>query len=82
VEADYPLGRDALYEKLKQHGIFARRYFYPLITEFPMYRGLPSAHRDNLPVASDAARKVMCLPIYPTLQLEDQQRIAAVIAGR
>jgi dTDP-4-amino-4,6-dideoxygalactose transaminase len=82
VEADYPLSRDALYEKLKQQGIFARRYFYPLITEFPMYRGLPSAHRDNLPVASAAALKVMCLPIYPTLQRDDQQRIAAVIAGQ
>ena len=81
VEADYPLGRDALYKKLQEHGIFARRYFYPLITDFPMYRGLPSAHRENLPIASAAALKVMCLPIYPNLELQDQQRIVELIAG-
>ena len=52
-------------ERLREVGIFPRRYFYPLISEFPMYRGLPSAHRDNLPVASAAALQVLCLPIYP-----------------
>ncbi|CDS55280.1 Aminotransferase, DegT/DnrJ/EryC1/StrS family [Polaromonas sp. CG9_12] len=80
VEADYPLSRDGLYQKFKDHGIFARRYFYPLITDFPMYRGLPSAQRDNLPVATAASKKVMCLPIYPSLNNEDQRRIAALIA--
>ena len=80
VEADYPLSRDALYEKLKSRGIFARRYFYPLITDFPMYRGLPSAHRDNLPFATAAAQKVMCLPIYPALSQADQQRVIDLIA--
>ena len=81
VEADYPLSRDDLYQKLKDHGIFARRYFYPLITDFPMYRGLPSAHRENLPVATAAAQKVMCLPIYPALTQADQQRVIDLIAG-
>ena len=80
VEADYSLSRDALYKKLKDHGIFARRYFYPLITDFPMYRGLPSAHRDNLPAATAAAQKVMCLPIYPALTQADQQRVIDQIA--
>ena len=81
VEADYPLIRDDLYQKLKNHGIFARRYFYPLITDFPMYRGLPSAHRENLPAATVAAQKVMCLPIYPALTSADQQRVIHIIAG-
>lgn len=79
VEADYPLSRDALYENLKSQGIFARRYFYPLITDFPMYRGLPSAHRENLPIATAAAPKVMCLPIYPALSADDVARIAKAI---
>lgn len=79
VEADYPLSRDALYQKLKENNIFARRYFYPLITDFPMYRGLPSAHRENLPVATAAAQKVLCLPIYPALSQADQQRIVDLI---
>lgn len=79
VQSDYPLARDVLYQKLKDKGIHARRYFYPLISDFPMYRGLHSAHRDNLPVASDVAQKVLCLPIYPALTHEDQQRIIDVI---
>lgn len=79
VDAAYPISRDALYQKLKDQGIFARRYFYPLITDFPMYRGLPSAHRDNLPVATDAASKVMCLPIYPALKQDEQERIIELI---
>ena len=79
VQSEYPVSRDELYEKMKIHGIFARRYFYPLITDFPMYRGLPSAHRDNLPVAADAAAKVLCLPIYPNLSMLEQDRVIGVI---
>ena len=79
VEADYPLSRDALHQKLKDNNIFARRYFYPLITDFPMYRGMPSAHRENLPVATAAAQKVLCLPIYPALTPQELQRITQLI---
>ena len=67
VQPDYPLSRDALYQKLKDNNIYARRYFYPLISDFPMYRGLPSSVQSNFPVASKAAREVICLPIYPNL---------------
>ena len=81
VEADYPLSRDALYQKLKDNNIFARRYFYPLITDFPMYRGMPSAHRENLPVATDAAQKVICLPIYPHLADSDLARVVSILKG-
>lgn len=81
VQQSYPLSRDALYQKLKDQGINARRYFYPLISDFPMYRGMPSAQRDNLPVAVDAANKILCLPIYPALTDEDVSRVVAAIAG-
>ncbi len=80
VQHDYPQSRDALYQKLKDHNIYARRYFYPLISDFPMYRSMPSAHRDNLPVATDAAMKVLCLPIYPALTQADMQRVIDLIA--
>lgn len=79
VEPEYPLSRDELYTELKHHGIYARRYFYPLISDFPMYRGLPSAQRDRLPHAARAADRVLCLPIYPTLTSEEQQRVIAVL---
>jgi len=75
LTSEYPITRDALYEKLKDKGIYTRRYFYPLITDFPMYRGLPSSTRGNLPVATDAASRVLCLPIYPALEQSDFMRI-------
>jgi len=79
VDANFPLSRDALYQKLKDHGIFARRYFYPLISEFPMYRGMSSAHRSNLPIANDVAEQVICLPIYPSLSIEQLSRVTAIL---
>lgn len=79
VDADYPLSRDTLYQKLKENHIYARRYFYPLISSFPMYRSMPSANRENLPVATDAAQKVLCLPIYPSLADADISRVIAII---
>lgn len=80
VEDDYPLSRDELYFKLREHNIFARRYFYPLISEFPMYRGLRSANPDNLPIAHKCAEQVLCLPIYPALSVKEQSSIIQKIA--
>ena len=81
VDAAYRMSRDDLYQALKDRGIHPRRYFYPLISEFPMYRGLPSATRDNLPAASQAAQQVLCLPIYPDLDAAVVEEIAAFIAA-
>lgn len=80
VQPDYPLSRDALYQELQDNGIYARRYFYPLISDFPMYRGMPSAARTNLPAASKAASEVICLPIYPGLSNEQSDFIIELIA--
>ena len=81
VQPEYPLSREALYQKLRDNGIYARRYFYPLISDFPMYRGLPSAVQSNLPVASKAASEVICLPIYPGLSNEQVDFILELIVG-
>ena len=80
VQANYPISRDALYQKLRDAGIHARRYFYPLISDFPMYRNMPSAARANLPVAAAMAEQVICLPMYPDLLLQQVERIVDVIA--
>ncbi|MFC5498408.1 DegT/DnrJ/EryC1/StrS family aminotransferase [Caenimonas terrae] len=80
VQPEFPLSRDALYARLKEHGIYGRRYFYPLISDFPMYRGVLSARPENLPVATDAARKILCLPIYPALTLQQVCNIVRVIS--
>lgn len=82
VQSNYPISRDELNQKLKDIGIHPRRYFYPLITDFPMYRGLPSAHKDNLPAASAAAQQVLCLPIYPDLDMSVIDQITDFIAAQ
>jgi dTDP-4-amino-4,6-dideoxygalactose transaminase len=81
VRPECPLNREELYQKLRDNGIYARRYFYPLISDFPMYRGLPSASHSNLPVASKAAREVICLPIYPDQSNEQVDYVIKVIVG-
>lgn len=79
VDSEFPISRDELNEKLRKNNIYPRRYFYPLITDFPMYRGLPSANQENLPVASDMTLKVLCLPIYPNLSNKQIVKIVEVI---
>lgn len=79
VSGAFPLSRDALYQKLRDADIFARRYFYPLISDFPMYRSLPSAAPSNLPNARRAADQVLCLPIYPDLSETDIDRVVDAI---
>ncbi len=81
VEPDYPVTRDALYQQMKDAGINGRRYFYPLISDFPMYRGLPSASSGLLPVAKATSSKVICLPIYPALSDDDVARVSALICN-
>jgi len=80
-EQEYGMSRDALYEKLKQNNIFGRRYFYPLISEFSMYKGLDSSSPGHLSVAHRIANEVICLPIYPELKFESINRIIKIIKG-
>jgi dTDP-4-amino-4,6-dideoxygalactose transaminase len=80
VESDYPITRDQLYDQLREADVYARRYFYPLISDLPMYRGLHSAREANLPVAKFIADRILCLPIYPDLKEEEQGRVINQIA--
>jgi len=59
--------RDLVYEHLKHKNIFARRYFYPLISDFPIYSSLPSSNSNNLPVSTMASQKILCLPNFATI---------------
>ncbi|MGJ7504892.1 DegT/DnrJ/EryC1/StrS family aminotransferase [Variovorax sp. ZT5P49] len=81
VRAAYPLGRDALYHALRENGVLVRRYFYPLISSFPMYSQLASSDAANLPVATEAASQVICLPIHPGLRDDQVDRIVGLIAS-
>ena len=79
IGKEFPLTRDELYERLREHGIFSRRYFYPLISNFAPYKDIKSAAKENLPVANDIADRILCLPIYPDLSPRDQKFIIDII---
>lgn len=80
VDAEkYGMTRDELYFKMKDADVLSRRYFYPLISDFSTYRGLPSAKTDNLPVATRIANQVICLPMHHQLSDTDLYRILECI---
>jgi dTDP-4-amino-4,6-dideoxygalactose transaminase len=81
VQPDYPINRDALYQKMRDNDVYARRYFYPLISDFPMYRGMISAAHSNLPMAKEMSEQVICLPIYPDLSHEQVDFILKLIVN-
>ena len=78
IQEDYPLTRDALYENLKTFNVFARRYFYPLLTDFTCYQDKVSA--GDLTVAKGVADRILTLPIYYDLEVDDVRRICEMIA--
>lgn len=82
TEKEYGMSRDALYAKLKDNNILGRRYFYPLISNFPVYRGLESARPENLPIATKIAEQVLCLPMYADLTEDDVTRIIKVVSSK
>lgn len=75
----YGVTRDELYEKMRSHNVLGRRYFYPLISTFSTYRGLPSAAPENLPNAHKMADSVICLPMHHELNTEDINRVLELI---
>jgi dTDP-4-amino-4,6-dideoxygalactose transaminase len=77
----YGITRDELYFKLKEKNILGRRYFYPLITNFSTYKDLPSASKENLPIANKIADSVICLPMYHLLTDDDIERVVVTIKG-
>jgi dTDP-4-amino-4,6-dideoxygalactose transaminase len=81
-ETVYGMSRDELYDILKQANIYGRRYFYPLISEFSMYRSLDSATPNNLSISHQAAGKVICLPLYPKLHLDLADLVSKAIANK
>ena len=78
-EREFGKSRDEVYEYLKNSNIYTRRYFYPLISHFSAYKGLPSAAIDNLSVAEKICREVICLPIYPDLTIMEQNFIVDIL---
>lgn len=68
-----------MFERFRARNILVRRYFYPLISAFPMYRGLESAREHKLPVANSVSNRILCLPIFDSLTDEEITHVLDVI---
>lgn len=73
--------RDEIFDRLKEHDIIARKYFYPLTNSFACYRDYPTAGVEKTPVAAHIAERVLTLPLYADLSVEDVDRICDIILG-
>jgi dTDP-4-amino-4,6-dideoxygalactose transaminase len=79
-EDEFGCSRDVLHLELRSYNVFTRKYFYPLCSDYPCYHDLPSASAANLPIATQAAREVLCLPLYGGLAESDVDRICQMVA--
>ena len=75
--SQFGASRDALYEALKEYGIFTRKYFYPITNSFACYEGRFDVH--ETPKALQISTEILTLPLYADLPLEDVDRICAAI---
>jgi dTDP-4-amino-4,6-dideoxygalactose transaminase len=75
----YGKSRDDVYDELKKRNIYGRRYFYPLISQFPTYQGLESSKPGKMPVAEKVTEEVICLPIFPDLEIQEVDKIGVLL---
>jgi dTDP-4-amino-4,6-dideoxygalactose transaminase len=78
-EAEFGMSRDRLYDELKKYNVHARRYFYPLVSDFACYQDIQS--RDPLTVARGVAERILCLPTYTDLETDSVERICCAVIG-
>ncbi len=78
LDKKYKSTRDELFKTLETDDIHARKYFYPLVTDYACYKDRFSA---NTPIAKNVADNILTLPIYPDLSLKDVDRICAIVAA-
>lgn len=78
-ENEFGASREIVYAELKKNNIYARRYFYPLISNMPFYNSLGSAAKEYLLVANRIAEQILCLPIYGTILMDDINTICRII---
>lgn len=71
--------RDEVYAELGKEAITARKYFYPITNSFECYKDYPTAGADKTPVAKYLGDRVLTLPLYADLAIEDVDRICDII---
>ena len=79
IGEEFGCSRDEVYAEFKNYNVFARKYFYPLCSDYSCYRHLPSSNPETLPVAQRVVKEVLCLPLYGNLQLDEVERICEIL---
>jgi dTDP-4-amino-4,6-dideoxygalactose transaminase len=79
-EHRFGCSRDVVHRELEKYNVISRKYFFPLCSDYPCYRDLPSADPVRLPVARQAAQRVLCLPLYGTLEPAAVETICEIVA--
>ena len=77
ISKSYLLNRDELFEELKKHNVFARKYFYPIMTDLDIYK----QYQSDTPKAKLLSEQVLCLPMYPSLSFDECKYIVNIIKG-
>jgi dTDP-4-amino-4,6-dideoxygalactose transaminase len=77
----HPIGREEVFRQMREAGVMVRRYFFPLIPELPMYRGMASAREELLPNAYKAAKQIICLPIFSELGANEIHLVCSKLIG-
>ena len=80
-EKAFGASRDKVFDTLKSYNVFARKYFYPLCSDIPCYRHIPSSEPANLPVAQAVVKEALCLPFYGALTIPSVEKICEIIRG-
>jgi dTDP-4-amino-4,6-dideoxygalactose transaminase len=78
-EQKYGRTRDDVHEELKKYNVFSRKYFYPLCSDFPWYKGIKSAQSEYLPIAQKAVQRTLAMPFYGDLDLESVTWICTLL---
>lgn len=79
IEDSFPYSRNELYDYFKKFGIYTRKYFYPLCSDYECYKDLEFSRKENLPVANDLKNRVLCLPFYGSLITNSKQVVAKIV---
>lgn len=66
---------DGLMEFLEKEDVYSRRYFYPIASEMDLFKN----EKGETPIAKAVADKVLCLPIYGDLEIEQVERICELV---
>ena len=78
-EKEFGKSRDYVYDKFKKYNVFTRKYFYPLCSEYPHYKNLPSSKKGNLPIAHEVIKEVLSMPFYGGLSVNDIEKICSIL---